>query len=62
MRPDVDIMGCQRGAHMDGPDVCPGFRFKVPGGKNPDGSTLWGWNDVGGAYCKVCATATSITS
>lgn len=54
MRADVDIMGVQRGAHKDGPDVCPQFVFKVPGGTNEDGTKLWGWNDVSGAYCKNC--------
>jgi hypothetical protein len=54
MRKDVDIMGVQRGAHKDGPDVCPQYRFKIPGGTQPDGTVLWGWNDVGGAYCANC--------
>ena len=54
MRPDVDIMGVQRGAHRDGPDICPKFQFKIPGGKNPDGSVLWGWNDAAAASCANC--------
>ena len=51
---DVDIMGVQRGAHKDGEELCPKYVFKIPGGKNPDGSTLWGWNDAGAAYCARC--------
>ena len=53
---DVDIMGVKRGAHMDGEDVCPKFVFKIPGGKNPDGSTLWGWNDAAAASCARCGS------
>jgi len=26
----------------------------VPGGKNPDGTALFGWNDIGAAYCARC--------
>lgn len=51
---DVDIMGVQRGEHKDGPDICSKYVFKIPGGTNPDGSTLWGWNDAGAAYCASC--------
>ena len=54
MQKDVDIMGVQRGEHKDGPDVCPKYVFKVPGGINPDGTKLWGWNDSGAAYCANC--------
>ena len=46
MRPDVDIMGVQRGAHKDGADVCPQYIFKVPGGVQPDGTPLCGWRNV----------------
>ena len=49
-------MGVKRGAHMDGEDVCPKFVFKIPGGKNPDGSTLWGWNDAAAASCARCGS------
>ena len=54
MRPDVDIMGVQRGAHKDGAHICPQYKFKVPGGKQEDGTPLWGWNDVKAAYCANC--------
>jgi len=50
----VDIMGVQRGAHKDGAHICAHFVFKKPGGKNPDGTTLWGWNDVEAANCAAC--------
>ena len=51
---DVDIMGVKRGAHRDGVDICPKFEFKIPGGVNPDGTVLWGWNDAASASCKNC--------
>ena len=51
----IDIMGVQRGAHKDGDDVCPGFVFKKPGGVQPDGTPIWGWNDAG--FCKLYACA-----
>ena len=51
---DVDIMGIQRGEHVDGASVCEHYVFKVPGGKNPDGTALFGWNDIGAAYCARC--------
>ena len=54
MRADVDIMGIQRGAHKDGPEICSQFIFKIPGGSNEDGTTLWGWNDKASAYCARC--------
>jgi hypothetical protein len=54
MQKDVDIMGVQRGTHISGPDVCPKYVFTMPGGKNADGSTLWGWNDIRAAYCANC--------
>jgi len=54
LKKDVDIMGVQRGEHKDGPDVCPKYEFKIPGGINPDGTPLWGWNDAGAAFCKNC--------
>ena len=50
----VDIMGVQRGAHKDGDDICPKFQFKTPGGTQPDGTPLWGWNDADAARCKRC--------
>lgn len=51
---DIDIMGIQRGAHVDGPHICPGFVFKVPGGTNPDGTPLHGWNDCSAVNCQRC--------
>jgi len=51
---DVDIMGIQRGAHVDGEDVCPGYVFRVPGGELPDGTKVFGWNDTGAVYCARC--------
>lgn len=54
MGPDVDIMGIQRGEHKDGPSVCPHYVFKKPGGVNPDGTALFGWNDAGACFCKRC--------
>lgn len=51
---DVDIMGYQRGAHKDGPDVCEKFQFTKPGGHNEDGSVLWGWSDKRGVDCSKC--------
>lgn len=50
----IDIMGVQRGAHKDGDDVCPGFVFKKPGGVQPDGTPIWGWNDADSASCARC--------
>lgn len=50
----VDIMGVQRGAHKDGDDICPKFQFKKPGGIQPDGTPLWGWNDADSARCARC--------
>lgn len=50
----VDIMGVQRGAHKDGEDICPKFQFKTPGGTQPDGTPLWGWNDADAARCARC--------
>lgn len=47
-------MGYQRGAHVDGEDICKHFKFQVPGGRNSDGSPLYGWNDVRANYCARC--------
>jgi hypothetical protein len=54
MEGDVDIMGVQRGEHKDGAEVCPKFVFKTPGGVQPDGTPLWGWNDAKSASCARC--------
>ncbi|KAL3919265.1 MAG: hypothetical protein SGPRY_005694 [Prymnesium sp.] len=47
-------VGFQRGAHVDDPQICSQYEYKVPGGKNPDGSALFGWNDVGAVFCLRC--------
>lgn len=47
-------MGFQRGAHVDGPQICSQYEYKIPGGNNPDGSALFGWNDVGAVFCLRC--------
>ncbi|KAL1512174.1 hypothetical protein AB1Y20_005440 [Prymnesium parvum] len=51
---DIDIMGYQRGAHVDGAAVCPQYVFKIPGGTNPDGTALFGWNDSAAVLCTRC--------
>ena len=35
-------------------EVCKRFRFHVPGGVDENGKTIWGWNDIRGAYCAGC--------
>merc|ERR1712087_519280 len=45
-----DLSGYIRGAHVDGPEICKGFIFQVPG-QTPG---VWGWNDTKALYCGRC--------
>ena len=49
-----DLEGYFRGAHRDGPEVCDGFVFHVPGSSSTPEKTVWGWNDVDALFCAKC--------
>ena len=52
--PKEDINGYIRGAHKDGPEVCPGYVFHKPGSSSTPEKTIWGWNDTDTFYCDRC--------
>ena len=49
-----DLDGYIRGAHKDGPEVCPGYVFHKPGSSSTPEKTIWGWNDTDTFYCDRC--------
>ena len=49
-----DLNGYIRGAHQDGPEVCPRFEFHMPGSSSTPEKVIWGWNDLDALYCENC--------